>query len=394
MPDGVRYYSFQVGSGYGDAALAYIECLLSRGIAVSWSPMVPTQWGLAPWHMLPDHLRPDRDEIVQSLQGSPELMKCLGREIDYDTVFIHTVPELWPKLVEPGKVNIGYTVWETDQLPNHWPAILNCVDRICVPCEFNRTIFTLEKGAPVSVVPHSVRHPMQKVTEDESRAFRAEHGIAEDMYLFYVISTWSPRKAIPETLHTFLTAFDADDNVCLLIKTDQVGFNEQVGRRESARIMLDRIIENYPNPAKIELIDTKITDREILVIHASGDCFFSLAHSEGWGLGAFDAAASGNPVIITGWGGQLDFLPADSSYHVRYDLRALQETKDWESYTKNQKWAYANFDDAVTQLQHCYRYQKEAKEKGLSLQSVVNNRFSFEQVASSLLEAIDDAHSE
>jgi len=393
MINGIRYYSFSGASGYGEAALAYIECLLAEGISISWSPMVPTQWGSAPWHLLPDHMKPGIGEIEHSLHGRLELLQCLGREIDYDTVFIHTVPELWPKLVEPDKKNIGYTVWETDQLPAHWPAVLNSVDRICVPCEYNRKMFSLGKGAPVSVVPHAVRRSSQQVSEDECREFRVEHDIAEDMYLFYVISTWDPRKAMPETLHAFLMAFDADDNVCLLIKTDEEGCYDHTARRKATREMLDSILENYPSPAKIKLIDARVPDRDIQIIHATGDCFFSLTHSEGWGLGAFDAAASGNPVVITGWGGQLDFLPADSSYHVRYDFRTLQETKGWDSYTKNQKWAFADLDDAVRQLQHCYQYQREAKEKGLHLQAFVNNSFSFEQVTLSLLGAIDEAHS-
>lgn len=393
MINGIRYYSFAGACGYGEAALVYMESLHSQGIPISWSPMIPTAWGMAPWHMLPDHLRPGLDEMERSLDGRPGLIQCLGQDIDYDTVFIHTVPEFWPKLVEPGKANIGYTVWETDQLPSHWPAMLNCVDRICVPCEFNRKMFTLEKGAPVSVVPHAVRRSSQQVTEDECRAFRAEHDIEEDMYMFYVISTWDPRKALPETLNAYLMAFDVNDNVCLLVKTDEEGCYDYSGRRESTREMLDGIIESYPKPAKIVLIDSRISDREILIIHETGDCFYSLTHSEGWGLGAFDAAASGNPVIITGWGGQLDFLPAENSFHVRYDLMQLQESKGWGSYSKDQNWAYANHDVAVRQLQYCYRHKQEAKEKGMHLQVFVNNNFSFEQITASLIGAIDEAHS-
>lgn len=391
---GVRYYSYPAASGYGEAALVYMESLLARGVPVSWSPLISTRLGWAPYHLLPGHIRPSLDQIEDDLQGRSQLMNCLERDIEYDTVFIHTVPEFWAKLVEPDKVNVGYTVWETDQLPEHWPVALSCIDHICVPCEFNRTLFSLEKGAPVSVIPHAVRAPLLQVTDDECRMFRAQYDIAENMYLFYIISSWDPRKAMPETLHAFLMAFDADDDVCLLVKTDKKGVYDHAGRRQSCRIMLDGITENYPNPAKIVLIDERIPDRDIRIIHKTGDCFFSLTHSEGWGLGAFDAAASGNPVIITGWGGQLDFLPAGCSYHVRYHIKALQEIRGWTSYRKEQKWAHADLDDAVGKLRYCYQNQKEAEEKGLLLQAFVNNNFSFEQVTASLMRAIDEAHSE
>ena len=242
MIKGVRYYSAAGTSGYGEAALVYMKGLLARGVPVSWSPMVQTESGAAPWHLLPDHMKQDLDEIELSLQGRDELRQCLGREIDYDTVITHTVPEFWPKLVESGKVNIGYTVWETDQLPSHWPDLLTCVDRICVPCEFNRKLFTLNGGAPVSVVPHAFRSPYKQVSENECRAFRVKHGIEDDAYLFYVISTWDPRKAMRETLHAFLKAFTAEDKVCLLVKTDEQGVYDHSGRTMSTRKMLDGII--------------------------------------------------------------------------------------------------------------------------------------------------------
>ncbi|MCK5359286.1 MAG: glycosyltransferase, partial [Gammaproteobacteria bacterium] len=137
-----------------------------------------------------------------------------------------------------------------------------------------------------------------------------------------------------------------------------------------------------------------IPGSDIQLIHEIGDCFFSLTHSEGWGLGAFDAAAAGNPVIITGWGGQLDYLPVDSSYHVRHVLKPLQETTGWDSYERSHQWAYADRDDAVRKLRHCYQNRKEAKAKGMQLQAFVDSRFSTEQVTSDLLRAINEAHSE
>ena len=58
-------------------------------------------------------------------------------------------------------------------------------------------------------------------------------------------------------------------------------------------------------------------------IHAIGDCYVSLTHGEGWGMGAFDAATLGKPVLITGWGSprigavQLDAGGAQPSPELR-----------------------------------------------------------------------------
>jgi urease accessory protein len=45
-------------------------------------------------------------------------------------VILHTVPEHWPRFIEPGKQNIGCTVWETDALPPRWPLLLDAPDKL------------------------------------------------------------------------------------------------------------------------------------------------------------------------------------------------------------------------------------------------------------------------
>lgn len=394
MIKGIRYYSLLGGSGYGDAAAIYMEGLLQNGVPLRWSPLVDTFWGFAPWHLLPKNMRPSVDEIAGALQGREILVECLENDINYDTVFLHWVPEQWPKLVEQDKLNIGYTVWETDRLPSHWPTVLETVDHICVPCEFNRDIFSFDGGPGVSIVPHALPRVELKVSEQDIRAFREEHGITDDMFVFYVIATWTPRKAMHETVAAFLQAFTGDDNVCLLIKTSEMGYPlEYSGTKKSTTEIGREIVAGYTNPAKVEIISDYIDDIGIQLLHEIGDCFFSLTHCEGWGLGAFDAAATGNPVIITGWGGQLDYLPAPDSYLVRFMLCAVQQVRDWGSYEADHQWACADIDDAIELLRNVYQDRLAAKEKGARLQSYVRRKFSFDQVAAQLLGVINEAHS-
>jgi len=386
MIKGIRYYSL-LNCGYGDAALTYIEGLLEQNIPLRWSPLVNTQWGLAPWRLLPNDWRPDISEMATGTKNREAILQCLEQDIDYDVVFLHTIPEPWPKLVESDRINIGYTVWETDRLPAHWPEVLNSVEHICVPCEFNHELFSFGEGRAVSVVPHAIDKPLYKNTDQDRHEYKRKRGIGDGVYIFYVIATWDPRKSMSETLRTFLRAFDADDKVCLLVKTD-----EKVAGDRAVSDIVAEIQSEFSNAPEVVLIAERVSSREIQLIHEISDCFFSLTHCEGWGLGAFSAAATGNPVIITGWGGQLDYLPDDISYHVRYVLNAVQEKSDWASYDKSQNWAYADTDDARKILRHCYQNRQEAKEKGLALKAFVNDRYSAEKVTGDLLRAINDAH--
>lgn len=392
MIKGIRYYSLLGSSGYGDAALAYMKGLLTVGVPLQWSPLVYTKWGVAPRHLFPEKHRPSIGDLETGIEKREELLNCLECEIDYDTVIIHSMPELWPKLSESGKVNIGYSVWETDQLPSHWPELIRSVDHVCVPCEFNRQLFTLPGGPGVSVVPHAIRNTVGLANSHEAKAYKRSLGMPDDMYVFYMIGACDPRKAMQETLLVFLQEFRAEENVCLIIKTDREGSVNLSGEIKKIRDVVDELMLEYPTSARLVLVADRIPETEIDLIHAIGDCFFSLTHSEGWGLCAFDAAATGNPVIITGWGGQLDYLPACSSYHVNYQLMHVKNEIGWESYETSQCWAYADIEDARRQLRYVFDNREEAKIKGQQLKKHSRKHFSDKRVIADWLRAINDAH--
>jgi hypothetical protein len=55
-------------------------------------------------------------------------------------------------------------------------------------------------------------------------------------------------------------------------------------------------------------VGQRLSEAELLTIHNTSHCYVSAARGEAWGLGAFEAALLGNPVIMPGFGGQTDFL--------------------------------------------------------------------------------------
>ena len=94
-------------------------------------------------------------------------------------------------------------------------------------------------------------------------------------------------------------------------------------------------------------------------LHERGNCFVSLCRSEGWGLGAFDAAASGNPVVTTGFGGHLDYL-AGTDYLVRFDLVPVDDPAGYPSYAPDQHWAEPDLDHGAELLRHVMAHRDEA----------------------------------
>lgn len=346
MTKGIKYYSFLEASGYGNSAQTYIRALNEYGVDVSWHPLV---WQIDGYKPLPaKHLM----VLALATPGiDPELVPLIGKDIEYQSVIIHTVPEYWPTLVEHGKINIGYTAWETDTMPDHWQQLLPFVDKVLVPSVFVQQCF--KKTLPnlsVDVVPHVIE---KSLAEDQHgcESFMKNWQIDDADFIFYSINSWTTRKNLVLLLHAFLLSFTDQDPVTLLIKTSAMGVAGPTSRNQQPVVpLLNQILSNYDHPAKVVLIDDNLSDAQISMIHQIGDVYVSLTHGEGWGMGAAQAAATGNPVIMTAWGGQLDFLSADSPGLVKFDLVSVQDKMGQRSFQPTQRWARADAQDAMDKL--------------------------------------------
>jgi glycosyltransferase involved in cell wall biosynthesis len=384
-------------SGYAVSAKRYIVGLTNLGLPLTWTPMVAgARWGLR------------FEPFTGRTTGDKELDPFCNREIDYDTVIIHLPPEFFPLWVrhEPNKRIIGYTVWETDRLPRPWPVLLNSVDRIMVPCEFNKKVFeACGVRKPVHVVPH--------IFGDEGPSSRTlPWAIEPDEYVFYTIETWSPRKAVRNTIRCYLDTFSARDRTVLLVKTSRDPYTESYLKkfgiviwtagmvrrlfgissfrslRPDAPNFLKTATEGSAGSAKILLTTEELSDQDILAFHRRGDCYVSLCRSEGWGLAPFTAAGFGKPVIITGFGGQLDYLPRDSAFLVDFDLVPARDDYNREHFTPDQRWAEPKMTSASALMRHVYENQEAAKSKGGLLRDYVLGRFREEAVMTTMMNVI------
>jgi len=382
LTKGIKYISLAETTGYGLSAVAYIRALKAAGVQVTWHPRVNTSMGYRPASRV-DEARSRLDSVA----GIDDLYDTFHAAVDYDTVVVHMTPEHWPGAIEPGKRMVGYTVWETDRLPLHWPPMLEGYDLVLTPSTFSSGVFAPHTRAPVEVVPHLPRTDWPRVDAAELAAFRRRFGIGADVFLFYTVNTWILRKAMWLTLQAFLLAFEQDEAVALLVKTNPDGEVEGRGWQPSRRLF-DRIMANYPDAARVEFVPDELSQEDIGLLHRAGDAYLSLTHSEGFGMGAFDAAAAGTPVIMTGWGGQLDFLPPDRACLVDYELRRvgvhLAEHPPQEQY-----WAHADLDHAIEWMRHLYENPAEARIRGERLRAHVGEHFDGESIIRKLLAALE-----
>jgi len=213
-------------------------------------------------------------------------------------------------------VKVAHTMVEADRLRDDWIQFCEPMREIWVPSTFNAEVFGRSGIAParLRVVPIGVDtgvfRPPSVAPGAASRPARTGG------FKFLSVLTWQWRKGWDLLLEAYLSEFEPDERVRLVLKTPPP-------RRypERAIAALGEFIENRlgRNPERIPpvfLIQEPMTDRELASLYAACDAFVLPSRGEGWGRPYLEAMATGLPAIGTGWGGNLDFMDEANSYLI------------------------------------------------------------------------------
>jgi len=354
-------------SGYAKAARGNILALYERGIPLTLHPVSF------------EKIQPDLGEDGKILDS------LVDRDIDYNIVIIHLTPEHWNKLKEPGKINIGYTIWETSKLHFNWPVwINNDVEKVLVGCHWNKEVF---KGSgvevPIGVVPHGIN-----MSDFDGVKPYSITGVGSNTYVFYDIFQWTERKNPLALIKAYWYEFNEEDDVALVLKTYRGDYSED--EKEAIRVTLRRLktvtpMDYYP---PIYLISDILSEDEILGLHARGDCFVSFNRGEGFGLSPFTAGASGNPVITTGYGGVSEYVDKHNSYLIDYSLTPVFGMPWSPWYRGDQLWAESDVLHGASLMREVYKNQEDARERGHLLKKNISENFTWNNISERIIEEI------
>lgn len=315
-------------SGYSVAAWRTIRALQAVGVDVAWQPLVDLLQG----RVVPPEGTP----------LPPDLALLCRERVDGETLVLHSVPKGWRLAhgeLRPGRT-IGHSVWETDELPQRWRVDMDVADEFWVPTEWNRRAFSAAFDRPVHVVPHvattQVAEPMPL-------------DVPDDVFVVAAVSAWDWRKRPDRTIEAFARAFREDDPVLLVVKTTPFPIAWPERPRVATVGHVAELLRRHPGHGPVHLDTGDWTDGQLLGLLERADCFLSLTGAEGWGLGAFDAACRGTPVLITGHGGQLEWLGADHPGLLPFAMVDAVHP-DTTLFEPGMRWAEADLDAAVDQL--------------------------------------------
>jgi len=349
----VHYISQTGTSGYANASKGYVYDLIKKGINVKWTTFLCDQSLTAETTEFDGYINKYRNNNIP--------------ENEIDTVIIHSTPDIWQKIIEDlniqceGKTIIGRTVWEFNKLIPEWVDFINTsqVTQVSVPTKWNKKVF--EKSGVnkfITIDPHLyVDYPyksydLKHILENKSTIiYNGDFNKIDfnSSYKFLTIGQLIPRKGISETVHAFCKTFTDQEGVLLIVKTFRLNYSYEEQLKCLEELMKVLKDTNNPKHPPIIFIKENLTYDEMQSLHDISDCYVQLTKAEGFGLGIFDSFNKNKSVIVTGHGGQVDFLGSDYAGLVDFELKSINaENKKFfqfdldGSYT----WAQASIDHA------------------------------------------------
>lgn len=351
---------FFAPTGYGTAARAYLHAMHDAGVELSL-----------------DNLSIHKQRFVPD----PLALSLLGRPIDPQLYLWHTEPNSLTRESEALARTIVLSTWEADALPEHYCAALNRAQEVWVPSSFNAEVFRRQLTVPVFQIPHplAVRSTATESVEELSRGLH----LKPTDFVVLANGTWQERKNLDGSIEAFLRAFCEEPDAILVVKTRFGFINERTAAAQIAKA-IDRAGGSrcHNVQSRIRICGNIWPEGKMTALLKRADCYLSLHRGEGWCYPLFDAAASGIPVIATGYSGPMDYL--DERYHhlVRYAM-----TKPVEKhltgilvFDDQMRWAEPEVAHAAELLRYVYEHRESAREQAQAGAKLLTAHYSLRRI--------------
>jgi len=321
--------------GYGVQARSILKPLIEAGADVK---------------LLPAEEYVPENRKIQDPFWSSELEKSKTKPDMPIRVNFSIAPQFRPR---PGAINVGYLMWETTRLPNEWVPILNQMDYLIVPSEFQRAVY-LDSGVtkPIKVFAPTFTDP--GVSGDQMTV----NEIPSDSVKFLFSSNWIPRKNHADLICAFCYAFNGVKDVSLIIKSWPV--NDDAGSKRNIegglRHFSDRL-RGLDRP-RIYLLADMVSHEKMESIIRSCDVYASASRAEGYDSAALTAMAMEKLVIGVPFGIKGDYLNSTNSLLCDYSLEPVVDSAA-AGYDAYQMWARPNLENLIEQMRTAYRLVKD-----------------------------------
>ena len=363
-------------SGYGVHARQIFEWAISRSDFDVY--VQPLQWGVTPWLINPD----DKDGLVG------EIMKRIADPSNnqkFDITFQVQLPNEWdPNL---GSFNVGITAAvETDICNKSWIHACNKMDAIIVPSTHTKKVLTdsgvtLEK--PIFVVPESYHSSIDK----NECSIDIELKTDFNFLVFGQVTGNNPendRKNLFYTIKWLCEEFKNDSNVGIVVKTNS-GRATKIDRNMTTRLfsnLLTQVRGKNIFP-KVYLLHGNMNEDEVAALYRNDKikALVSLTRGEGFGLPLLEAAASGLPVIATGWSGHTDFMNHGKYISIDPKLTPIHKSRvDEKIFVQGAKWAEVSESEVKSKLRTFYDKPAIPLQWAKELAPIIKSKYNIDAI--------------
>ena len=330
------------GTGYAEECWVIAAALAESGMPVQ---LAPIGWQADTMRLLPSQAR-------ESLERLSRQRVDLAQSVLYQ----HAMAYLW-NLGVYGRVRVARTMFETDRLPDGWADRCNAMDEVWVPTEFNRRTF-----AEAGVKDRKMRVVRAGV---DTELFRPDVPPLKIPYTrsfnFLSVFDVQPRKGSDLLLRAYLSEFEADEDVALILKLSQHSDRSIDPVAEICHFIEKEAGVPLEKCPPIILLNRFLSQADMAALYATANAFVLPTHGEGYGRPLMEALSSELPVIATRWSGQLDFLRDENSYLI--DVEGLVPAAAEEEIFAGHMWAQPSVEHLRQLMRRVVSQRAEAQQR-------------------------------
>jgi glycosyltransferase involved in cell wall biosynthesis len=390
---------FFTRSGYGDHSRDILRSLfeLDRYDV----KIVPMRWGNTPQNQVDPTTEFGQKmlaNVVTQVNKKPDIFMQMSVANEFEA---------------KGTFNIGITAGvETTIIPKEFIDGANKMDLVLVPSQFTKSLFdktqyqeqdkqtkqvirTFKTEKPVEVLFEGV--DIERYVNYPKSQTDILEGIQTD-FNFLFVGHWlkgnlgQDRKDVGMVIKTFATVFKylpKDKRPGLILKTSHAGFS--VIDRENIRERIEGVIKDLSDVPPIYLLHGDLDDTEMaqLYNHPKVKVMVSFTKGEGYGRPLAEFATTGKPIMVSGWSGQVDFLPKEHTILLDGQLTDVDNSAADKFLLKESKWFTVNYSDAANKMYQLFNEYNSFLKKSEGLKTNIINNFTLGKMTEELGKIMD-----
>jgi glycosyltransferase involved in cell wall biosynthesis len=230
-----------------------------------------------------------------------------------------------------GQHRVGYTCWESTEIPEEWIEPMRRMSEVWTPCTFIEKVFREHNvNEVIRCVPHGF----------DPEIWKAQQRYDKGVVTFLHVGGPTERKGGQRVVDAFIDVFDGNKDAQLILKSN--------GPTET-RLYIDGSFGSAKRHPQIHVYEDFLETEDLAKLYAAADCLVYPTNGEGFGLIPLQGIASGLPTIVTNATACADFahlgipLKASEAPGVGVHLGSWYEP-DPQDLREKMLYVFDNFD--------------------------------------------------